>query len=407
MKKTRKSKKNIFKDNIRTIIVGVITVVIVLGLLIYNNFFNTNKTYTVINGSVEKTSDTYAYVLKNEKVLEIDKNNVTIPVIEQDKRTSKGEIVATYKNSKYEEYLNKIETMDREIQTLISDLPATYSSDVSLIDEKVSILVKESRETTSYVKIQEYKNKIDELAYKKVTILGQLSPSGSKIRELIEQREKVEKESKNIASNIKATMSGLVTYKIDELEDVANYDKVLKYDVEYLENIINKYNQNSINNFGIKIIDNFNCYLLVREPRGENDSYIKEKRNYTIKLSDKSNVKITSVLVKNIKTEEYNYSIFSIDNGIENLLDNRLVNAEVIWTRVSGMVVPTNAIKKDEEKGYDYVTAVNGGEYTNIPVKTVILSDSICIVENMTAEKKEELGIKINQKLSIYDQLMI
>ena len=94
-------------------------------------------------------------------------------------------------------------------------------------------------------------------------------------------------------------------------------------------------------------------------------------------------------------------------NTIENLLDNRLVNAEVIWTRVSGMVVPTNAIKKDEEKGYDYVTAVNGGEYTDIPVTIVISSDSICIVESMTNEKKQELGLTTNQKLNVYDQLLI
>lgn len=407
MKKEKRPRKNIFKENIRTIIVGIMTVVIVLGLLIYNNFFNTNKTYTVVNGSVEKTSDTYAYILKNEKQLEVDKNSVAIPVIEQDKRTSKGEIVATYKNNKYEEYLNKIDNMDKEIQTLIRDLPAIYSSDVSIIDEKISTLVHESKETTSYVKMQEYKNRIDELAYKKVTILGQLSPSGSKIRELIEQREKVEKESRNLASNIKATMSGLVTYKIDGLEDVVNYDKILKYNKEDLENIINKYNQNDINNFGIKIVDNFGCYFLVREPRGENDSYIKENRNYTIKLSDKNNARITAQLIKKLESDEYNYSIFSINNGIENFLDNRFVNVEVIWTRVSGMAVPNDAIKRNEEKGYDYVTSVNGGEYTDIPVTIVISSDSICIVESMSNEKKEELGLSVNQKLNVYDQLLI
>lgn len=68
-----------------------------------------------------------------------------------------------------------------EIQSLIKDLPAVYSSDITNIDNEISNLSMETIKTNSYVKMQEYKTKLNELAYKVIT-LGELSPNGSKIK---------------------------------------------------------------------------------------------------------------------------------------------------------------------------------------------------------------------------------
>ena len=400
-----KRKKHIFKDNIQTLVIGGITVFIVLFLLIYNNI-NTSKTYTVVNGHVEKISDLVGYVLKDESVISIDNNISAIPVVEQGKRVFNNEIIAIYKNDKYDEYLAKVDALDKEIQTLIVDLPETYSNDINNINDEISKLTKEATQTTSYVKMQEYKKKIDDLAYKKVSILGNLSPAGSKIRELIEQRESLEENSKNLGNSINATRSGIVTYKIDGLENVINYNDILKYNETDLDNIILHYSNNNTNNFGIKIIDNFKCYLLVKEKRGENDKYIKEGRKYNIKLTDNGLEAISCTLEKNIETDEYNYSIFSISNSIENFVDNRTLNVEVVWTSVEGKAVPKNAMYRNDEKGYDFVTIVTGGEYTNIPVKIVISSDNMCIVENYEEEELQSLGIEDTVDLNVYDMLL-
>mgnify|MGYP006974354409 CR=1 FL=1 len=41
--------------------------------------------------------------------------------------------------------------------------------------------------------------------------------------------------------------------------------------INNIKNIIEKYNTNGNNEFGIKIVNNFNAYLLVKTPKGEND----------------------------------------------------------------------------------------------------------------------------------------
>lgn len=201
-------------------------------------------------------------------------------------------------------------------------------------------------------------------------------------------------------------MSGVATYKIDLLEDEIDFDKVLNYDISKLEEIISKYSQNNTNNFGIKIIDNFKCYFLTKEIDDENSQYIKEGRNYQIKLSNKSSDdSIVATLVKSEKSNGYIYNIFSINNGIENIVDVRETEAEIIWTKKEGLVVPLNAITK--KNNISYVTLVSKGEYIEIPIKEVISNDTICVIENYTKDELTELNLSFSGSVSRYDQLVI
>ncbi len=403
LKKDKKSKKT---KNI--IILSLFVIVLIFGAKpLYKSFVKSQVTYNIVNGYVEKTSSTTAYIVKKETVLDIDKTSSTVPIVEQYKRTSKGDIIAVYKNNKYEEYLKKIESMDKEIQTLIKDLPVTYSNEVESIDDEIAKLSKELVNVNSYVKMQEYKSKIDELSYKKVITLGEISPAGSKIKEYIEQRKAVEEESKKSSDSIKATASGSVTYKVDSLENIVDIDKLLNSSDTEIEKLIEKYNQNVDSNYGIKIVDNFKAYIIIKEPIGKNDDYIKEKNNYEFKMLDKEKEIFTGKLVKNIKNSSYNYCIFEINEGIEKIIDLRNLNVEITWTKVKGTAVLLEGIKKDSNTGYEYINILKTGKYLKVPVVIKISSDGIAIIENMSNEKRKELKIENTDTFSLYDQVII
>lgn len=400
------------KLNIKRIIKNIIILILLILLLIfagiplYKKIFKAQVTYNIVNGYVEKTSNSKAYIVKKETVLDVDKTSTTVPVVEQYKRTSKGEIIAIYKNKKYDEYLKQIESMDKEIQILIKDLPVTYSTEIGNIDAEIAKVSKEIKNINSYVKMQEFKSKMDDLAYKKTLTLGEISPPGSKIKELIDQRKKIEEDSKKSSDSIKSNASGAVTYKLDNLENIINIDNILKYSVEDIEGFMNKYNQNIVNNYGIKIVDNYEAYIIIKEPTGENDQYIKEGKEYTLKMIDKENKSIVGKLIKNIKNENNNYCIFKIDNGIESIIDARILNIEVTWVKVTGEAVLLDGIKKDSA-GYDYITIITKGKYVKIPITIKIASDSICIIENMSIEKRKELNITDTDTFNLYDQVII
>lgn len=312
---------------------GIVIIIVMMGL--YNKYFKTMKTYTVINGFVEKTSDVAAYVANTETVVEINKSEVATPIIEQGKRVAKNDTIAVYKNTKYDEFLKEIDAMDKEIQTLVKDLPSVYSNDIVDIDNKIAKITAQAKEETSYVKIQQYKNQIDELAYKKINILGELSPAGSKIREIIQSRKELEAKKTTMADNIKAPTAGIVTYKLDGLETAIDSKKILEYDIQDFESMIKQYSANNQSNFGIKIVDNYSTYIVIKEQKSSNDEYIKEGKNYSLKLIDMNNEKLTATLVKDISNDYYHYLIFQIQNDVEKLVDARMINIEVIWTRIS------------------------------------------------------------------------
>ena len=395
--------KSIKKKNIVVIIVAVICLVVICAI-IYECVIQKSQTYTVVNGYVEKSSNVQGIVIKQEKVIDINNNNAIIPLVEQGERIRKTESVALYKDNNYQEYISKINDLDKQIETLIKDLPQNYSNDITYIESQIELLGKQARKTTSYIKIQEYKTKIDELTSQKITILGELSPSGSKVRELIDTRKNIEENYKSSANNIKSSMAGCVTYKIDGLEGITDASKVLNYTKNEIDDIFSKYRSNTSSDFGIKIVDNFNAYIIVKV---QNNEYIKSGSNIYIKFTDKSNVKESAILTKVVDIDEDNkYCIISMSNGIEKLIDSRCENIEIIWTRKSGMAVPLNAITVDSSN-IGKVTTIKNGDYQEVPIKISLSNDNIAIVDNLTDEERKNNGIENKNTLEIYDQLVI
>ncbi len=398
--------ENIKKMKKRYILLIILAVILITSFIIYKFVFNEKIQYTIVNGYIEKVSENQALVALKEDVMDLDINSSIVPIIEEGKRVSKNEVMAIYKNSEYEEYLNKINQMDSQIETLIKDLPSTYSADVSAIDDEISKLTIESMKITSYVKMQEYKTKIDELSEKKVSLLSELSPAGSKIRDLIKTRQNYDVESKSSSNNIRANVGGLVSYKIDGIENYIDFENIQNITIDQVNNYYNKYSDNSTNNFGIKIVDNYKAYIMIKEKKGGNDEYITLNKRYRIRLIDDNYKEIIGTVIVNLKDEEYNYVIFEITNNIEDIYHSRYLSVEVVWKRIENLAVPNSALKFNEEKSYYYVLALKYGNYVEIPVKLMISSDNISIITKMDDEEKTTLDLKSVYDVKLYDRIV-
>lgn len=399
----KKREGNLF---FRRLVYILVILLILSGLILclYKYFKDENRTYIVEQGTVENFSETSAYSIKSETNIPVKDSLTVIPSVAQDQRVAKDETIAIYQNSKYEDYKSKIEEMDQKIADAIKNLPQTYSNDVSNIDTQIQAQINQMKDVNSYIKMQEYKNTLDELVYNKTMMLGDLSPEGSVVKELISQRNTYEQQSKQSADDIKATTSGAVSYKLDNLEQVADASKILTYSTSDFDNIFSQYNSRQESKFGIKIIDNYLSYLVIKEKKGQNDKYIKVGSNYDIELLDKDNYTISADLIKKIETSDSYYCIFKISNGIENLIDSRQVDVKVSWYKVSGMIVPKSDIKNIN--GIDYVKVIKNESFVEIPVNVKIESDNMCIVENLSDDDKKAKNITSTDTLGIYDQVV-
>ncbi len=394
------------KSNIMIIFL-VIIVVAFVSFYIIKDEFNRKTTYTVVQGQIEHAEESNLYLIKKETIIDYDKSQPITAIVEQGKRASKYEAVAIYQNASYDDYLKQIDDIDKQLQTLVKDLPITYSADISNIEQKILKYSSDVQNTTSYLKMQEYKTKLDELAYRKIVVLSNSSPDSSAIRDLVTKREELVKLSKLSDNNIFAPVSGVVAYKIDSIEGKYNFNTVERMSAKDFENIIGTYDNNSVSEFGIKIIDNFSAYLLVKTQNKDNEQYINIGRTYKIRISDLENKTLNARLKVNIKDGEYNYSLFEIDNEIDDILDYRKLSCEVVWKTDSGMAIPLNSIHEDEIMHYKYVLMVYGTDYVKIPIRIITQSDSIAIVENVDKEEYKKYDLDDSFKLELYDELII
>lgn len=121
--------------------------------------------------------------------------------------------------------------MENETELFTSDMKSLETQ----IDQKLLEISRISDTTT----LEEYKKEINELITKKANIAGDLSPQGSYLKELIEERKNYENELNSGAEYINSMKSGVISYKVDGLEEVLKpteecFSTLSK---EYLENL--------------------------------------------------------------------------------------------------------------------------------------------------------------------------
>lgn len=391
------------KKNIYYVIIASICLVAVLVLLIIAINENT-KQQLVQNGTLEYTELTTGYIIKKEETVSKEQGKVLVPVIAEGSRISKGDIIATYKGEEYEDYEETLSEMDKEILERMQDLPVVYSSEIDAIEDTIYALVKESAGETTYNKMQEYKQKINTNINKRANIIGELSPDGAEIRKLIDERNKYEADAKKSNDNILAPMPGIVSYTTDGLEDKLDYSNILNIDYTTIKNIITEQKQSD--NTKIKIVNNYEAYIVIKANK-DNEKYMGEGYDYRLRLIEQDNYELVASLEKINKVEDGIEVYFKVTNGIENIVNLREAEIEVVWDYSSGLIIPSKALNKYDNKEAYYVKVIKYSNYENIPVAVRLENESYVLVKNYTDEELQGLGLTCNYSLKLYDRVIV
>lgn len=282
-------------------------------------------------------------------------------------------------------------------------LPADIKLLDAQIEEKLDLIEQENE----LEKVKEYKKEIASIVTKKAQIAGELSPAGSYIKQLIEERASYLNQIATSSEEVYAPTSGIVSYRIDGLEKVLLPGDFSYLNMEFLENLNLKTGQiiASSNEMG-KIINNFSCYIAVNLD-SESAKQAEVGKSVTIRLStlDEVAAKITYM------ADEKNDSkliVFEINSCVEKLTNYRKISLDVIWWQDNGLRVPNEAISYENEVAY--VTRNKGGYLDKIWVKVLRSNEDYSIVENYTTEELKSLGIEetsSKKNIGIYDEVLV
>ena len=405
--KTNKSSKKINKI---VIIAVCVAVCLYVFYAIYLLFRAPTDTFTVEQGTLYSEETVVGYVIRDEKVVQ-GKNykNGMVQMVSEGERAAKKQPIFRYYSNNEKNLVEKIEELDVKIQKAMENETDMFSSDMKQLEKEIDQKVESLSTLNDLQKITEYKKEINNLVTKKAKIAGELSPSGSHIKKLVNQRSKYEKELNTGSEYVKAPISGIVSYRVDGLEDVLtpkNFDTLNK---DVLENLDLKTGQiTATSEEKGKIINNFNCYIAVIM-NSDKAKQAEKGDKVSIRLSDKKEISATIEYI-NKKDENNIIIVLEIDNVEEELLNYRKISFDFIWWSDSGLKVPNRAIAEQNDK--KYVVRTRAGYLDKLLVKVLRQNDKYSIVEPYDTEELKEMGYTVSQildykKITIYDEIIL
>lgn len=410
MKEENKRNKKKVKGKKLIIYLTFVFVLIYLIYAVYLLVKEPTDKVTVENGTLYSEETDIGYVIRDEQVVKGNNyKNGMEQIKNEGEKAAKGESIYRYYSKNEEELKQQISDLDMKIQESLKGQTGTFSSDVKLLenqlDEKIGILSK----ITDISKITEYKKQINDITTKKAKLSGETSAAGTYLKQLYTQRTNLENQLNSGAEYIKAPVSGIVSYKVDGLEETLTPNNFSTLSKEFLEGLRLKTGQLIATNDECgKIIDSSKCYIATI-------SNSEEARN--TKIDDKVQVRLSNNKVIDAKiayisqeNEEETLIILEINKQISELANYRKISFDLIWWSSTGLKVPNKAII--EEDGLNYVVRNRVGYSDKILVKVKRQNDKYAIVTNYSTSDLEKIGLGNNEidttkKISIYDELIL
>ena len=405
----RKNKK---KNKIaRLISVLLLTIFLIYFALNFGTLLKLpSRTFIVKNGTLSFEETSIGYIIRDEVILKgEDYKNGMVQIKSEGEKVAKGETVFRYYSNGEEKVIKQINELDKQINEALSKSENKLkSSDINNIDKQIEKTLKLIYNENEIEKIDEYNKQIEYYMTKKSQIAGELSISGSYLKNLIEQRNALKEKVVSDANNVISTTSGIVSYRVDGLENI-----LIRDDFSYLNSeLLNSY---EINVGAIipqseeegKVVNNFSCYIAC-VINTDNAMEARKGDSVTLRLSNTEEV---SAKIEEIIEEEKNRVIvFKITEQVENLIEYRKISFDIIWWQYKGLKISNNAIIEKNDLTYVQRKRMNYTE--EILVKVLRQNDTFSIVTNYTSEELESLGYSKEEvanmkKIKIYDEILL
>ena len=407
------TKKKVNRKKI-IIYIALVLILIYLAYAVYLLVRQPTDKVTVEKGTLYLEETDIGYIIRNEQVVKGNNyKNGMERIKNEGEKTAKDDSIYRYYSKNEEKLKEQIAELDTKVQEALQGQTSIDSTlklaDIKLLenqlDEKIALLSK----TSDISKITEYKKQINDIISKKAKLTGESSSAGTYLKQLYNQRTKLEEQLNSGAEYIKAPESGIVSYKVDGLEETLTPNKFSTLSKEFLEKLKIKTGQLIATNDECgKIIDSSKCYIATISD-SEQARKTSVGDSVKVRLSSNKVIKSTVAYVSQ-ENEEETLIVLEINKQISELANYRKISFDLIWWNESGLKVPNQAIV--EENGINYVVRNRAGYLDKIAVKVTKKNDKYSIVTNYSTNELKELGfsstdINSMKSISIYDELIL
>lgn len=396
--------------------VKLIFIIILIAILIayalyaaWQLFAYPTDVFLVEEGSITEEQRAEGYIIRKEtKVQGNNYKNGMVQIKAEGEKCAKDENIFRYYSAGEENLIKKIQELDEKIdEAQKNDTSILLPSDIKLLDEEIDLRLAEISKNNDIQKIAEYKKEIENYITKKTNIIGENSKAGSYLSDLIQERKNYENQLNSGSEYMKAPMSGVVSYKVDGLEDVLTPDDFSHYNRSFFENLNLKTGQTIATSTECgKVVNNYECYIATILKKDQLHD-IEQGDDLELRLSNGDEISST---VENIteQSDDDVLIVFKISKDVEKLINNRKVSFSIIFWQYSGYKVPNSAIIKEND--LTYVIRNRAGYLDKVLVKVEKENENYSIIDNYSSEELKEMGynsrdIQASTKINMYDEI--
>lgn len=409
---TVEKKKDLISTHKKKIILFIVLAVLV-SYIVYTLYLlikQPTDTFTVEEGNLYLEETDIGYIIRDEQVVKGENyKNGMEQIIAEGEKAGKDEAIFRYYSNNEENLKQKIDELDIKIQEAMSTENAFVNTETKLLENQIDEKMKDINKITDVDKLEEVKKEINDLVSQKARIAGENSPQGSYLKKLIEERKGYEEQLNSGAEYVTAPKSGIVSYKVDGLEETLTPDCFSELSKEYLESLnLQTGKVIATSNECGKVIDNFSCYI-VTISKSENAKQAKVGDKVKVRLSNNEEISAEIVNIAN-DSEDETLIMLEVNKQIEELTKYRKISFDLIWWDAQGLKVPNQAIARIDD--LDYVVRSRAGYLSKILVKVTRVGESYSIVEPYESEELKDLGYSNEEiagykKISLYDEILL
>ena len=396
-----------------------VAIIIILAIIVYAIYaiarliMNPTDTCLVENGKISLEESVKGYIIRDETVVKGENYKNGIAQIKTEgEKVANGDSIFRYYTSGEEDLIKKIKELDVKIQEAMEKENGIYTSDIKNLEEQIQKKLYEAYEQNDLQKIKEYKKDLSNNITKKAKIAGENSPAGSYLKQLISQRSEYENQLNSGSEYVTATKSGVVSYRVDGLEDVLTPSKLASLSKDMLEGLKLKTGEIvSTSDESGKIIDNFYAYIAcILKNENIDAAGVKVGSSLKIRLSNSKECTATIQYIAK-EDEQESLVVLKITKCVEELINYRKISLDILWWSESGLKVPNSALKYETDD-LAYITRKRVGYTDDIYVKILKQNDKYSIIENYTSTELKEKGVseekrKNRRTISLYDEIEI
>ena len=416
MKENISERKTIKKKNKNAIYIALVLIIIYVTYTVILLTMDYSSVFTVEQGKLYIEETNVGYIIRDETVIKGENyKNGMEQIKAEGEKVAVDQSVFRYYSQNEDDLKQKIAELDEKIQVAMQESKDLLTGDVKTLENQLDEKIVQLNKLQDRSTINEYKKQINEIVEKKAKIAGESSPQGSYLKQLIQERATYENSLNSGAEYIKASKSGIVSYRVDGLEETLTPSNLDALNEEYLNNLgLQTGKIVATSNECGKIIDNFTCYIATIS---DSDEAKQTKVGDKIKIRLPNNSEIDSKIsfVKQLDGEK-NLIVLEVNKEISELINYRKISFDIIWLSYSGLKVPNDAIV--EKDGLKYVIRSRAGYLSKILIKISevnerqVANEKYSIIENYEPDELRELGFtdkEINsyKKISLYDEIIM